>query len=49
MKLILKLTTLSLVLVAITSSSSAQVTEKKTLTIDGAKKVIAASVAYASL
>jgi len=47
MKLILKLTTLSLVLAAISSSSSAQVTEKKTLTIDGAKKVIAASVAYA--
>src|SRR5712691_6058867 len=47
MKLILKLTTLSLVLAAISSSSSAQVTDKKTLTIDGAKKVIAASVAYA--
>ena len=37
----------ALFLLIMSSASSAQVTEKKTLTIDGAKKVIAASVAYA--
>jgi glc operon protein GlcG len=47
MRSILKLTALSLVLSAMSSVANAQVAEKKTLTIDGAKKVIAAAVAYA--
>ena len=36
-----------MVLVALCAIANAQVTDKKTLTIDGAKKVIAASVAFA--
>jgi glc operon protein GlcG len=44
---ILRLTTLLLVICALGSTSSAQVTEKKSLTLDGAKKVIASAVAYA--
>ena len=47
MKSILRFTAVALVLSALGSITSAQVTEKKTLTIDGAKKVIAAAVAYA--
>ena len=47
MKSILKVAMMALVLLAMSSVANAQVTEKKTLTIDGAKKVIAAAVAYA--
>ncbi len=47
MKSILRFTTLALVFSALSSISSAQITEKKSLTIDGAKKVIASAVAYA--
>ena len=47
MKSILRFTTLALFLSALGAIASAQVTEKKSLTIDGAKKVIAAAVAYA--
>src|SRR5437867_588059 len=47
MKPILKIAALILVLTTMTSIARAQVTDKKTLTIEGAKKVIAASVAYA--
>ena len=47
MKSILRLTTLALIFSALSSISSAQVTEKKSLTIDGAKKAIASAVAYA--
>jgi uncharacterized protein GlcG (DUF336 family)/mannose-6-phosphate isomerase-like protein (cupin superfamily) len=47
MKPTLKIAAMVLVLAAMPSVARAQVTEKKALTIDGAKKVIAASVAYA--
>ena len=47
MKPILKMAALVLVLMAANSGARAQVTDKKTLTIEGAKKVIAAAVAYA--
>lgn len=47
MKPTLKVTALVLVLTTMTSVARAQVTDRKTLTIEGAKKVIAASVAYA--
>ena len=47
MKSILRFTTLALVFSALSSIASAQVTEKKSLTLDGAKKVIASAVAYA--
>ncbi len=47
MKPILKMAALVLVLMAPNSGARAQVTDKKTLTIEGAKKVIAAAVAYA--
>ena len=48
MKLICKLMTAGLILASFFSvTSTAQTTEKKSLTIDGAKKVIAAAVAYA--
>ncbi len=47
MKPMLKIAVTLLVLTTMTSIARAQVTAKKTLTIEGAKKVIAASVAYA--
>ena len=47
MNSILKVAAIALVLSTTSAIASAQVTEKKTLTIDGAKRVIAASVAYA--
>src|SRR5258705_7524114 len=47
MKLILRIAALVLVLISATFIARAQVTDKKTLSIEGAKKVIAASVAYA--
>lgn len=47
MKSSLRFTTLALLISALGSVASAQVTEKKSLTIEGAKKVIAAAVAYA--
>lgn len=47
MKLISKLLAVAVVLSCVYVSAMAQTTEKKTLTIDGAKKVITAAVAYA--
>ncbi len=47
MKSTLKAAAMMMVLVALCAIANAQVTDKKTLTIDGAKKVIAASVAFA--
>ncbi|HLO00514.1 MAG TPA: heme-binding protein [Pyrinomonadaceae bacterium] len=48
MKSIVKFTVLSLVIAGVSAIAAAQtVSEKKTLTIDGARTVIAASVAYA--
>jgi uncharacterized protein GlcG (DUF336 family)/quercetin dioxygenase-like cupin family protein len=47
MKSILKSIAIALLLSAMTPVLDAQTTEKKSLTIDGAKKVIAAAVAYA--
>src|SRR6266567_794856 len=47
MKSTLKAAAMMMVLVALCAIANAQVTDKKTLTIDGAKKVIAASVASA--
>ncbi len=47
MKSILRFTTFALLISALGSISSGQITEKKSLTIEGAKKVIASAVAYA--
>lgn len=47
MKTIIKLTTVAALFLSICVVANAQTTEKKSLTIDGAKKVIAAAVAYA--
>jgi uncharacterized protein GlcG (DUF336 family)/quercetin dioxygenase-like cupin family protein len=47
MKPILKIAAIILALSSLTSFAQAQTIEKKSLTIDGAKKVIAAAVAYA--
>jgi glc operon protein GlcG len=47
MKLMSKLMTVALLVTSAWMSTTAQTTEKKSLTIDGAKKVIAAAVAYA--
>jgi len=47
MKPTLKIAAIVLALSSLTSFATAQTTEKKSLTIDGAKKVIAAAVAYA--
>ena len=47
MKLTLKVAAIILALSSLTSFGQAQTVEKKTLTIDGAKKVIAGAVAYA--
>lgn len=47
MRLMSKLMAVTLVLGTTWMTATAQVTEKKSLTIDGAKKVIAAAVAYA--
>jgi glc operon protein GlcG len=47
MKPILRIAALVLVFISVTFIARAQFTEKKTLSIEGAKKVIAASVAYA--
>lgn len=47
MKPTLKIAAIVLVLSSLTTFATAQTTEKKSLTIEGAKKVIAAAVAYA--
>jgi glc operon protein GlcG len=47
MKSILKIFAFGLIFLATTSQASAQVAEKKTLTLDGARKVIAAALAEA--
>src|SRR5437773_7559767 len=47
MKPTLKIAAIILALSSLTSFGQAQTTEKKSLTIDGARKVIAAAVAYA--
>src|SRR5215207_2215403 len=47
MKTTLRITIISLLVLGITVIANAQTTEKKSLTIEGAKKVIAAAVAYA--
>ncbi len=47
MKPPMKIAAMILALASLTSVAQAQTTEKKSLTIDGAKKVIAAAVAYA--
>jgi len=47
MKSILRFTTLALLIFLLGPTARAQVTEKKSLTIDGAKQVIASAVAYA--
>ncbi len=47
MKSIIKLTAVALMLSAFVINATAQTTDKKALTLDGAKKVIAASVSYA--
>lgn len=47
MKRILRAAAIALVLFSLSSVAQAQVTDKKTLTLDGAKRVIAAAVAYA--
>ena len=47
MKSILRFTTLALLISACGSIATAQITEKKSLTIEGAKKVIASAVSYA--
>lgn len=47
MKPTLKIAAIILALASLTSVGQAQTTEKKSLTIDGAKRVIAAAVAYA--
>lgn len=47
MKSIIKLTAVALMLFAFAINATAQTTDKKALTLDGAKKVIAASVSYA--
>ena len=47
MKATLRIAIISLLMLSVTVIANAQTTEKKALTIDGAKKVIAAAVAYA--
>src|SRR5688572_10182589 len=47
MKSIIKLTAVALALFAFVINATAQTTDKKALTLEGAKKVIAASVSYA--
>src|SRR5688572_17679898 len=47
MKSIIKLTAITMALSAFALNATAQTTDKKALTLDGAKKVIAASVSYA--
>src|SRR5215207_3077803 len=47
MKTTLRKTIISLLVLGVTVIANAQTTEKKSLTIEGAKKVIAAAVAYA--
>src|SRR5215203_2911799 len=47
MKTTLRITIISLLVLGITVIANAQTTDKKSLTIEGAKKVIAAAVAYA--
>src|SRR5215217_9208041 len=47
MKTTLRITIISLLVLGITVIANAQTTEKKSLTLEGAKKVIAAAVAYA--
>lgn len=47
MKSIIKLTALAMALSTLALNATAQTTDKKALTLDGAKKVIAASVSYA--
>src|SRR5512145_195322 len=47
MKATLRIAIISLLVLGVTVIANAQTTEKKSLTIEGAKKVIAAAVAYA--
>jgi len=47
MKATLRITIISLLMLSVTVITNAQTTEKKSLTIEGAKSVIAAAVAYA--
>src|SRR5437762_3888926 len=47
MKATLRIAIISLLVLSVTVIANAQTTEKKALTIEGAKKVIAAAVAYA--
>src|SRR5215211_6461258 len=47
MKTTLRITIISLLVLSVTVIANAQTTEKKALTIEGAKKVIAAAVTYA--
>src|SRR5215216_4415600 len=47
MKATLRIAIISLLMLSVTVIANAQTTEKKSLTIEGAKKVIAAAVAYA--
>src|SRR5215208_3956170 len=47
MKTTLRITIISLLVLGVTVIANAQTTDKKSLTIEGAKKVIAAAVAYA--
>src|SRR5688572_13781273 len=47
MKSIIKLTAVALALFAFVINATAQTTDKKALTLEGAKKVIAASISYA--
>jgi len=47
MKTTLRITIISLLVLGVTVIANAQTTEKKSLTLEGAKKVIAAAVAYA--
>lgn len=47
MKSIIKLTAIAMALSTFASNATAQTTDKKALTLDGAKKVIAAAVSYA--
>ena len=47
MKIVIRLTTIAALMLSLSVIANSQTTEKKSLTIEGAKKVIAASVAYA--
>ena len=47
MKLFIKIVSVALLIVACAGIAGAQVAEKKSITLDGAKRVIAAAVDYA--